>query len=125
MHSSSRDSRSKLRGIVAAALALVTLAALAGLAGAAYAASNGASASAAEYQYGGTGTPAAKKVTLCHKGKTIQVGIHALKAHTGHADTLGTCASAARAEAAEAKKSEACVKSEEGHRPGKKGGGKK
>jgi hypothetical protein len=40
--------------------------------------------SAAQYQYG-------KKVTLCHKGKTITVGAPAAKAHLRHRDTLGPC----------------------------------
>jgi hypothetical protein len=31
------------------------------------------------------------KVTICHKGKTMQVPEPAVKAHTGHGDTLGPC----------------------------------
>jgi hypothetical protein len=40
--------------------------------------------SAAQSQYG-------KKVTICHKGKTIKVSKHALRAHLRHGDTLGPC----------------------------------
>ena len=32
-----------------------------------------------------------KKVTLCHKGKTITVGAPAAKAHLRHGDKLGPC----------------------------------
>ena len=41
--------------------------------------------SAAQSQYG-------KKVTICHKGKTIKVSKHAVRAHLRHHDTLGPCA---------------------------------
>ena len=37
--------------------------------------------SAAQSQYG-------KKVTICHKGKTIKVSKHAVRAHLRHHDTL-------------------------------------
>jgi hypothetical protein len=40
--------------------------------------------SAAQSQYG-------KKVTICHKGKTIKVSKHAVRAHLRHHDTLGPC----------------------------------
>ena len=40
--------------------------------------------SAAQSQYG-------KKVTICHKGKTIKVSKHAVRAHLRHGDTLGPC----------------------------------
>lgn len=43
--------------------------------------------SAAQYQYG-------KKVTICHKGKTITVSKHAARAHLRHHDTLGACGDA-------------------------------
>jgi hypothetical protein len=38
----------------------------------------------AQYQYG-------KKVTICHKGKTITVSQKAWPAHQRHGDTLGPC----------------------------------
>ena len=44
-----------------------------------------------------------KKVTICHKGKTITVSKSAWPAHQRHGDTLGPCSSAA-AKAAKAKK---------------------
>jgi hypothetical protein len=53
--------------------------------------------SAAQSQYG-------HKVTICHKGKTIKVDKHAVRAHLRHGDTLGTCA------AAKAKKAKAAAK---------------
>ena len=31
------------------------------------------------------------KVTICHKGKTISVNKHALKAHLNHGDYKGKC----------------------------------
>ena len=37
-----------------------------------------------QYQYG-------KKVTICHKGKTITVGAPAVPAHQRHGDTIGRC----------------------------------
>ena len=52
--------------------------------------------SSAEGAYG-------KKVTICHKGKTISISKSAWPAHQRHGDTLGTCASAA----AKAKKAKA------------------
>jgi hypothetical protein len=71
---------------IAAAAALVAcmviaFAALGGI-GAAQTAVN-----AAQGQYG-------KKVTICHKGKTIKVSKHALRAHLRHGDTLGPCSKA-------------------------------
>jgi hypothetical protein len=42
------------------------------------------STSAAQSQYG-------KKVTICHKGKTIKVNKHAVRAHLRHGDKLGPC----------------------------------
>jgi hypothetical protein len=33
----------------------------------------------------------AKKVTVCHKGQTLEVPESALQAHLGHGDTLGPC----------------------------------
>ncbi len=41
-----------------------------------------------------TTTPAPKKphkVTICHKGRTIEVDEHAVQAHLRHGDTLGPC----------------------------------
>ena len=129
---------------IAAAVALVAcmvmaFAALGGV-GAAQTAVN-----AAQGQYG-------KKVTICHKGKTITVSKKALPAHLRHGDTVGTCAAAkakkakaakikaakakaakakaakAKAEKAKADKSQAEEKSHkpaEGEKPGKgKGRGK-
>ena len=84
-----------VRLLVATALAGVMLVALGGLG---YASSGGPSATAVEYQYG-------KKVTICHKGKTIRVSVNALKGHRRHGDTLGPCTAADRAKAKlEAKK---------------------
>jgi hypothetical protein len=50
-------------------------------------------ASAAQYQYGSGGKQYKKnhKVLLCHKGHTISVDQHAVKAHLKHHDTLGAC----------------------------------
>src|SRR6185503_5552633 len=31
------------------------------------------------------------KVTICHKGHTIMVSMHALQAHLNHGDTIGSC----------------------------------
>jgi hypothetical protein len=47
-----------------------------------------------------------KKVTICHKGKTISVSKSAWPAHQRHGDTLGTCA-AAKAKKAKAAKAKA------------------
>ena len=33
----------------------------------------------------------AKKVTICHKGQTMEVAGPALQAHLNHGDTLGPC----------------------------------
>jgi hypothetical protein len=86
------------RVAVAAALAtslLVVFAALGGV-GAAQSAIG-----AAQYQYG-------KKVTICHKGKTISVGKAAEPAHVRHGDSVGTCA-AAKAKKAKAAKAKAAA----------------
>ena len=32
-----------------------------------------------------------KKVTICHKGQTLEVAEPALQAHLNHGDTLGPC----------------------------------
>jgi hypothetical protein len=81
--------------------------------------------SAIEKQYG-------KKVTICHKGKTITVSKNAVPAHTKHGDTVGTCAQAkakkakkakAKAEAAKAKEAGSPAPSDKGN-SGKGGGGK-
>lgn len=68
---------------IAAATALVVcmVVAFAALGGVGQA---GNAISAAQSQYG-------KKVTICHKGKTIKVSKHALRAHLRHHDTLGPC----------------------------------
>ena len=34
---------------------------------------------------------AAKNVSLCHKGQTLEVPEAAVEAHLGHGDTLGPC----------------------------------
>jgi hypothetical protein len=41
---------------------------------------------------GNRGNHHGKKVTICHKGHTITVSKHALRAHLKHGDTLGACA---------------------------------
>jgi hypothetical protein len=35
--------------------------------------------------------PGQKKVTLCHKGQTLEVAEPAVQAHLNHGDTLGPC----------------------------------
>ena len=76
--------RSKhLRYVLAAALAAAAVVVFAGLG---YASPAGSS-SAAQYED-------ERKVTICHKGKTIRVSVNALPAHERHADVLGTCANA-------------------------------
>ena len=98
-----RAARPGVRLLVAAVLAGVMLVALGGLG---YAASGGPSATAVEYQYG-------KKVTICHKGKTIRVSVNALKGHRRHNDSLGPCTAADRAKAKlEAKKAKLEAKQE-------------
>ena len=47
--------------------------------------------------------PYGKKVTICHKGKTISVSQKAWPAHQRHRDTLGSCTSAAAKKAKAAK----------------------
>ena len=66
--------------------------------------------SAVQYQYG-------KKVTICHKGKTITVSKNAVPAHVRHGDTLGPCTStAAKVKAAKAAKVKAAkAKAEKAH----------
>jgi hypothetical protein len=34
---------------------------------------------------------AAKKVSVCHKGQTLEIPEAAVEAHLGHGDTLGPC----------------------------------
>ena len=78
-----RVPRKVSRIVAAAALVacmLTTFAALGGVGSAAQSA-----ISAVQGQYG-------KKVTICHKGKTITVSKKALPAHLRHGDTVGTCA---------------------------------
>ena len=70
---------------VLAVVALVAVTALVGLG----VASSGKSAAAAGYQYG-------KKVTICHKGRTITVSVNAMRAHMAHGDKLGPCTATAR-----------------------------
>ena len=65
----------------AAALVVCMVAAFAALGGVGQAQN---AVSAAQSQYG-------KKVTICHKGKTIKVSRHAVRAHLRHGDTLGPC----------------------------------
>ena len=43
------------------------------------------------HQYGPKDPHGKKKVTLCHKGKTITVGAPASRAHLRHGDKLGHC----------------------------------
>ena len=87
----------RLRIAVAAALATSLLAAFAALGGVGVAQS---AISSAQYQYG-------KKVTICHKGKTITVSKAAEPAHVRHGDAVGTCAAAAKAKKAKAAKAAA------------------
>ena len=35
--------------------------------------------------------PGQNKVTLCHKGQTLELPEPAVQAHLGHGDTLGAC----------------------------------
>ena len=65
----------------AAALVVCMVAAFAALGGVGQAQN---AVTAAQSQYG-------KKVTICHKGKTIKVSKHAVRAHLRHGDTLGPC----------------------------------
>jgi hypothetical protein len=112
------------RVAVAAALATSLLMAFAALGGVGIAQS---AISAAQYQYG-------KKVTICHKGKTISVGKAAEPAHVRHGDSVGTCAAAKAKKAkaakakAEAAKAKAAEKKQENSSPapgkGKGKGGK-
>ena len=107
----------------AAALASGLLAAFALLGGAGVAQS---AISAVQYQYG-------KKVTICHKGKTISVSKAAEPAHVRHGDSVGTCAAAkakkakaakakaAKAKAAAPKQDDSAEKPGNGHGKGGKG----
>ena len=109
------------RAAIATALAISLLAAFAALGSVGAAQST---ISAAQYQYG-------KKVTICHKGKTISVGRAAERAHVRHGDSVGTCAAAkakkAKAAKAAAAKAKAAAKKqdkseERGDNPGKGNG---
>jgi hypothetical protein len=60
--------------------------------------------SAAQYQYG-------KKVTICHKGKTLTISAKAWPAHQRHGDTSGKCANSAK------KKNKGKHKGESHHAP--------
>ena len=76
------NNSSKMPGIAAAtALVVCMVMAFAALGGVGQA---GNAITAAQSQYG-------KKVTICHKGKTIKVSKHAVRAHLRHHDTLGPC----------------------------------
>ena len=75
------NNSSKPRIAAAAALVACMVAAFATLGGVGQAQN---AISAAQSQYG-------KKVTICHKGKTIKVSKHAVRAHLRHHDTLGPC----------------------------------
>ena len=91
------------RAATAAALAASLLVAFAALGGV----SAGQSAiSADQYQYG-------KKVTICHKGKTISVAKAAEPAHMRHGDAAGTCAAAKAKKAKAAKAAAAKAKAEQ------------
>jgi hypothetical protein len=72
-----------------------------------------------QYQYG-------KKVTICHKGKTIKISARAWSAHKRHGDEVGTCAALKKKHAkAEARANAAAAKGKSG-KHGKEGGhGKK
>lgn len=72
--------RRRLAFVVALAASLTALFTVLGGAGLAQ-----GLASAVQYQYG-------KKVTICHKGKTIKVATASWKAHQRHGDTQGACA---------------------------------
>ena len=99
-----RAARPGVRLLVAAVLAGVMLVALGGLG---YASSGGLAAAAAQYQYG-------KKVTICHKGKTIRVSVNALRGHRRHGDSVGTCTAAESKKAKlEAKKAKLKAKKEQ------------
>jgi hypothetical protein len=91
----------------AGVLTSVVLVALVALGGLGLASPGKSGAAAAEYQYG-------KKVTICHKGRTITVSVNALKAHKAHGDTIGPCPRSASA------------KEKAGGKPkaGQRGGGK-
>ena len=103
------------RAAAAAALAASLLVAFAALGGV----SAGQSAiSADQYQYG-------KKVTICHKGKTISVAKAAEPAHMRHGDAAGTCAAAAaKAKKAKAAKAAAAKAAAEQKQAESKGKGK-
>ena len=111
MENPRRFTRKSPRVAVAAALATGMLTVFAALGGVGVAQS---AVSAVQYQYG-------KKVTICHKGKTITVSKNAVPAHVRkHGDTLGPCTSAAaKAKAAKAAKAAkvkaAKVKAEKAH----------
>jgi len=99
-----RAARPGVRLLVAAVLAGVMLVALGGLG---YASSGGLAAAVAQYQYG-------KKVTICHKGKTIRVSVNALRGHRRHGDSVGTCTAAESKKAKlEAKKAKLKAKKEQ------------
>jgi hypothetical protein len=110
--------RKGTRTAFAATLALGLLLVLSVFGGVGFAKNPGA----AEKQYG-------KKVTLCHKGKkTISVSKNAGKAHVKHGDTLGPCASDAKAKGKAGAADKAKGKSKDQHAeatPKGKGHGKK
>jgi hypothetical protein len=66
-----------------------------------------------------------KKVTICHKGKTISVAKAAEPAHMRHGDAAGTCAAAAaKAKKAKAAKAAAAKAKAEQKQAESKGKGK-
>ena len=89
-----KNSRNLASRVTAAAgLVVCMLVAVAALGGV------GAAQSAVSSAQGAYG----KKVTICHKGKTISVSKKAWPAHQRHGDTLGPCTSAAAKKAKAAK----------------------
>jgi hypothetical protein len=90
---STRNLRFALVTVLAAAL-ILSVAALAspGKAKPGKPAKGDATPSAAKHQYSPSGHQyGKKKVTICHKGKTITVGAPAARAHLRHGDRLGRC----------------------------------
>src|SRR3954454_619210 len=86
-----RESRGH-RGVAFIAVVAVSLVAFASLGGVGLAQN---AVGLVQYQYG-------KKVTICHKGKTITISTRAWPAHKRHGDAVGSCA-ALKTKHAEAK----------------------
>ena len=92
MRNSTRNLRFVLVAVLAAALVLSVAALAAPGKGKPGKPAKGA-ATPSVTQYGPSGHQyGKKKVTLCHKGKTITVGAPAARAHLRHGDKLGRCA---------------------------------